>query len=283
MTTEVLIERALSWLVAHPFRGRSLLVAAAALGLPELRAWRLAISQETSLIVDMRDPAALALLWGQGLPHERGLLTIFEAFLTPNGCFWDVGANLGYYAGLFSERRFAQGQVYAFEPNPALSSRLRRSLQHRTNVTVFDLALGAKPGEHTLRIPRRGSNLATLRDLGSGREVRIPVDTIDRLLEQGVRPPDLIKIDVEGWEAEVLAGFRSLQTIRPVVHFELIERFGSDFREIRGLLPGWILYRVENDGKLRRNNIGMPRTTNDLVAVHPESRHAEPAARMEQG
>jgi FkbM family methyltransferase len=207
------------------------------------------------------------------VPHEAGLRRVLERFLVPGGCFWDVGANYGYYTGIFSEPRYSQSRVVAFEPNPRLVARLTHDMATRNNVTIFAAAVGTDDGEAELHIPQAGTACGSLRPIG-GENVKVLVRSVDSLLAEGQPLPNVMKIDVEGWEAAVLDGFRRKGEVKPVIHFEHIEwaalEAGSSFERIWQILTGWRIYRVEEDGGLRATGLEHPRTTNDLIAVHPD-------------
>ena len=70
---------------------------------------------------------------------------MFEA-IKPCDVIWDVGANVGYYTRKFSDSVSSAGQVFAFEPFPATTARLRAELTRVETITVLPVALGAETG-----------------------------------------------------------------------------------------------------------------------------------------
>src|SRR5271170_76861 len=60
----------------------------------------------------------------------------------------DIGANLGVYTIALGLRAGSRGHIWVFEPDPAVASRLRRSIDvnRLTNVTLLEVALGSAPG-----------------------------------------------------------------------------------------------------------------------------------------
>jgi hypothetical protein len=77
--------------------------------------------------------------------------------------------------------------------------------------------------------------------------------TSDAMVAQGAPAPHIVKIDVEGFEAQVLAGMQSvLQTHRPIVLMEIAEATRRDFANVAGLraalYPNAILYGVTDRG-----------------------------------
>jgi FkbM family methyltransferase len=139
--------------------------------------------------------------------------------------FLDVGAYSGIYTLLAC---VANRDLHAIacEPNPVKLAQLRSNvrlngLDHR--VTIVAKALSANPGQALLTIPSDDSQ-ATLRRVGTGvGTVEVEVTTGDELLRD--RRVDLIKIDVEGFEPQVLAGLtRVLATHRPSIIAECLDR-----------------------------------------------------------
>lgn len=82
-----------------------------------------------------------ALIHSQGL-YDYDNMMFFQALLQNGGVFFDVGANIGAYTLLASES--AKAVVYAFEPHPATFAMLKVNveLNHRENITLYNLALG---------------------------------------------------------------------------------------------------------------------------------------------
>jgi FkbM family methyltransferase len=148
----------------------------------------------------------------------------------------DVGANLGLYTYFLAR---ACRHVYAFEPNPNPLRALRAVAD--ANVTVLAVALSDKSGEADLAIPRgrRGwsNNGATISHGFPGRSLtlKVPCRRIDDLGLDGI---GIIKVDVEGFEKEVLLGAReTLKRDRPVLLVENeIAHVGGKFAEVFELL-----------------------------------------------
>jgi FkbM family methyltransferase len=138
----------------------------------------------------------------------------------------DAGANKGAYTYFLA--RLAR-RVFAFEPNPKMFKILRRSMAK--NVTASPAALSDRPGSAVLRIPRtrrggysnQGGSLSSAKiseDYGS-----VTVET-KRLDDVDLGDVGFIKIDVEGFEQEVIDGAAAtIRRCRPTMLIELEERY----------------------------------------------------------
>jgi FkbM family methyltransferase len=151
----------------------------------------------------------------------------------PGDTVFDIGANIGLVTMLLSRLVGGAGKVFAFEPNPpsfeALSAALVRN--RATNVELQRCALGAQSEERDLSIPTENAGAASLSlafSTTSGSKTRVAVRTLDEFVaERGIKRIQFVKIDVEGFESEVLRGSkRALESIRPeIILFEMNERF----------------------------------------------------------
>lgn len=136
---------------------------------------------------------------------------ILEKYAGKNSNFIDVGANLGYFSCLFGVLA-GNGQVVSIEPEPNNLSLLRSnlSINNLSNVSVFPVAVGDKPGVATLNIyGKRNLGRHSLLEVKSEQSIDVVVSTIDDLIEEyfpDIPSFSLIKIDVEGYETFVIRG-----------------------------------------------------------------------------
>ena len=173
----------------------------------------------------------LSTAWGGKLlanpTHSRGLaihntgiydLAASEAIarlVDPGDTVVDGGANIGYMTLLAGQVAGIGGSVLAFEPHPALFSMLRDNTENGYQVAGcarFELhqeALGPALGKAWLNIPygfECNDGLATLLPANQPVQNRceVTVTTLDETL--GERQASLLKLDIEGFEAEALKG-----------------------------------------------------------------------------
>ena len=171
-------------------------------------------------------------LLGQG--YEAKYDNRFSATLKQGDCVWDVGANVGYYTRSFSDRVGDAGVVFAFEPSPANYVRLNSACATLKNVQQLQSGLGRENGR--LSFQQGADDLgATSRVVESTAANTVVVDIRSgaSLIADGVAlPPNAIKIDVEGFELEVLQGLGShltlpaLHSIGIEVHFSILKSRG---------------------------------------------------------
>lgn len=138
--------------------------------------------------------------------YEPGLANFIKAALRPPDVFWDVGAHFGYYT-LLASRAASSGHCYAFEPSPGNLWYLRHHLQWNgiANAVVQPIAVAGEDGERQFGSTGTGSGRL------EGGNQTVHTRSIDSLVQSGAcKAPTFLKIDVEGAEAEVLAGARGL-------------------------------------------------------------------------
>lgn len=144
--------------------------------------------------------------------YEPEVFAALAASFAPGLILWDIGANFGLHAMSAAVREPAL-QIHAFEPNPAMFARLEANARRNgTAIRCRPLALGDHDGTATLHINDRGNpgmtTMTPWAEAGYDAQVEVRLARADTLIATGEIPaPNLIKLDVEGAEAAVLAGF----------------------------------------------------------------------------
>lgn len=140
--------------------------------------------------------------------YENTRFSLLAALIDRGDRVWDVGAHRGYATLIAASRAGPEGRVLAFEPASMNRWYLERHLRWNRvkRVQTFPFALGAADGEST--IGGEGSSVSFR--LGDGSE-SVQVRSARSLVENdGLEPPTLMKIDVEGAEGQVLEGAAGL-------------------------------------------------------------------------
>ena len=163
---------------------------------------------------------------------DRKISAIIDRFVRSGDTALDIGANIGLVTLRLSKRVGPAGAVHAFEPNPAIADRLRASLDRNDifNVQLHQVALGVAEDTLTLSIPEGNAGAASFLH-HRGTSIDVPVKRLD---DFGLRP-SFIKIDVEGFEDQVLKGFsETLRTHPPrVILFEQNDAKGRSIELLR--------------------------------------------------
>lgn len=141
-----------------------------------------------------------------------GKAACLPQLVRPGAVVWDIGAHCGYTALLESAATGDAGRVFAFEPNPRNRRLLELHLRwnRAANATVLPYAMSGADGEMSFGWDesQRASSIAS--HLG-GSGWKVPVRHVDGLISSGtLPPPDFLKIDVEGAEADLLRGAAQL-------------------------------------------------------------------------
>jgi FkbM family methyltransferase len=155
--------------------------------------------------------------------EETGFI---RAYLRPGDTFIDCGANFGWFSLIGSSIVGPRGRVIAIEPDPSNLALLRANLwsAHADNTEIIAAAAGAGRGIMTLRFDpvNRGNHQVHPIEDRAGR--MIPVVALDELLA-GERV-DLVKIDVQGFDHEVVAGLHATLAANP--HARVLVEFWVD-------------------------------------------------------
>jgi FkbM family methyltransferase len=221
-------------------------------------------------------------LWVYG-SFEDYVARLFSYLVKPGDRCIDVGANIALHTVRLAKLAGPQGEVIAVEPDPEIARRAGQNiaLNGLANVRVIQAAASAAAGETVALYraadlnPNRG--MASLHPHGhlTGPVTEVQTITLD---EACPGPVALIKIDVEGHEAAVVAGAAQIiERYSPAIVFEYDPMLADPAHCPYGRLAGagYLMYRISN----RRNPItgrcrlelrplhAQPKTGGDLLAV----------------
>lgn len=173
-----------------------------------------------------------------GYFEDDELGTLFE-YLDPltdifaEGTAIDIGANIGNHSLYFSSRF---KNVQAFEPNPRTFSLLKFNTEFLDNVECYPIGLGDIEGTFSLRQDSMNPALASIKYNPSPhcKSIQIPVKTLDELNIGKKEGICLMKMDVEGFEENVIkGGEQTLKNNQPIV---VLEQHKSEFTD-EGVTP----------------------------------------------
>jgi len=172
--------------------------------------------------------------------HEFTDMAFLLHFLQPEDLFFDIGANVGSYTLLASGQTGANS--ITLEPVKSTFEILSKNIELnnlQNKVQLINAGAGAQAGEIRFSADEdTGNHVLAENETGKTNTITVPVITVDSL---SIDHPALIKIDVEGFETEVLKGMAVTLTL-PVLKAIIIElngcgeRYGFNEMEIHKLL-----------------------------------------------
>lgn len=163
--------------------------------------------------------------------HSRKEKSFYSKLINKSDLCFDIGANNGKKSRLM----LATGaKVIAFEPQSQCLNHLNDLKKNHSNFDFHPIAVGAKNETKELHLSKKYSEIATLSeefiqnyttdDVFWSNSETVEVKSLDALIEMYGRP-DYCKIDVEGYELEILS---NLNHTIPLIEFEFTEKFLSD-------------------------------------------------------
>lgn len=198
----------------------------------------------------------------------------------------DVGANFGEWSLQMARAVGKSGKVYAFEPSPNVANALRKTLEvnGQSHAMVIEAAVGNHVGDtpFTLNTTHSGKSAITVFDTADTlQEIIVPMLSLDDFVhQQNVTSLALLKIDVEGHEADVLEGALAvLQEFKPAIVLETNIEPDQDREKLRDILEnqaynlaGVILHRgiIETswDDYVNKSNIFSSGFVNILLTAN---------------
>jgi FkbM family methyltransferase len=168
--------------------------------------------------------------------YEDSFRSAMLACIRPGDCVWDVGANIGLYSELFAVAAGNSGKVISFEPSHACVAILKERLRGRASGASWEIvpaALSDKDGEARFSVVD-GDTAPSNHLARSDEASTVPVQVVrgDALVAAGYEVPAVVKIDVEGFEGEVLDGMGtvledpSLRAVCVEIHFQMLTERG---------------------------------------------------------
>lgn len=162
--------------------------------------------------------------------YEEGTLQFIKKNLIPNGVFVDVGANIGLMS-IFTAKYFPNAKIISFEAHPGtfkiFSDNI--SLNAVGNISAIQKAVGSEKGETTIYenwdVNRGGASLVVKSESSKG--IQVKLICLDDELDLN---PSIVKIDVEGFELEVLKGAQNtIKKYQPIIIVEVSESIIDEY------------------------------------------------------
>ena len=212
---------------------------------------------------DGRDNIASAIFWNGIDAFEAETLSTVAALARGIDSFIDIGANTGIYSVLVATLN-ARSRVYAFEPVVDIFHALHKNVQGNqlSNVLIFCEAVGDHVGAMGIEVPKTNLSFPTesslRKDFRSNTYTQLtPCTTLERFVrDYDLDRIDLIKVDVEGFEYEVLKdAHHVLSHIRPMVICEVLHDVLD--RRLEALLreEGYVFFHILGSGLHRRESL----------------------------
>jgi len=189
----------------------------------------------------------------------------------------DIGANLGYYALMEAHIVGNKGKVYAFEPHPKNFEIFMKNVErngYQNIIEGYQVAVGEKKGIAKLAISENRSNRHRIvhseyemknveREWQHNEYIEVDMITLDDFFKDKERKPNLIRMDVEGYENMIIDG--AIKTLKesgpPLILFIEIHPFLTNTKELQeklvflGFEPIWYVSYFDCIYKLSKEDL----------------------------
>ncbi|MDF1812898.1 MAG: FkbM family methyltransferase [Verrucomicrobiales bacterium] len=153
---------------------------------------------------------------------DRKITWVCDRIVRKGDTVLDIGANIGIFTIGLSRLVGQEGKVYSFEPNRELVEILKETIKKNnlTNVSLQPFALGRAREDRELFVPKGNAGAASLispPESAIHESMKVSVNSLsDFVADEGIRSIRFMKIDVEGFELDVLeGGLRVLDDVNP--------------------------------------------------------------------
>ncbi len=214
-------------------------------------------------------------MWLYSDHDERYETNCLKSLIKPNDICWDIGANIVFYTCFFAQNISTNGHVYTFEPAKETYKYLCRQINNNNfdeKVTPYQLGIGAQQEDVNLYYDNANSAEGTASIVESDTKKHheiIKIDSIDNLLSNKViKPANIIKIDVEGYQANVLLGGKEFFTKNsPTILIELKESDKNSMRKVEEIIRdyGFLIFEINKRSLTPCKNITKSKKRNFLL------------------
>jgi len=197
--------------------------------IPSLKEYKAHLSNDDYLYIDLSDRMCIGYFFHGGHPHEAGTEHFFYKYCKPGFSVMDIGANVGYYTRLASKLVGDGGKVLGFEPLPKAYNLLLKNTCDLDNTKIYKCGLSSSEGDTNFYIREAGdtSSLLVANSNEKVQEIIVSIKKADSFINE-MEKVDFVKIDVEGYELEVLLGMTAIiSKYRPIIIFEYLIGYGK--------------------------------------------------------
>ena len=217
--------------------------------------------------------------WYHGKNREKETFNFFEKIINKGNTVIEVGGHIGYLTLFFSKLVTESGKVHVFEPGENNIKYIQKNVAAQKNIKLSLKAVGDKNGIETFYMDNiTGQNNSMLKDFeglsinmnyamdknAKTTEVNVEVITLDDYCTSENIKPDFIKIDVEGFEYNVLLGMKNVIHSHPHIMIE-VQKYHE---EIYNFFEqnGYLMY-TENQEKIDKNFL-LKSGTQNFFCIH---------------
>jgi FkbM family methyltransferase len=173
---------------------------------------------------------------GMNKHYEQRFSDALLAAIRAGDCVWDIGANVGLYTKEFLRLVGPTGKVTAVEPSAASAQKCRDIPHEPGQLEVVQAALGSSAGKVKFAVNTVDPTSVTNAISDEG-DVEIELLRADDLLARTGTAPNIIKVDVEGFECDVLDGMSETFLRAPALRALFIEVHSTQMAQ-RGIRDG---------------------------------------------
>ena len=247
------------------------------------------LDKDKSIFIDGNQTCFVTrLLFWHGIKgYEHNVVKIFVKMISEMNCFFDVGANVGYYSFL-AYKYNPNVNIYSFEPSPGTYNYLVRNIKLNDAyqyVIPLRLALSNFEGEsvffqhynskvHEINQQLGGSSSLSVDDSEKQNYVKIKVNvtTMDKFVfENNIKKVDFIKLDTEATEHLILeGGINVLKKFKPIIICEVLKNKIETNLEVFFDSIGYEYYRVNEKGLQHMKKLHFETYKEDIFFIHPD-------------
>jgi len=190
--------------------------------------------------------------WYHGREREKNTMLLFKKLINKGDTVIEVGGHIGYISLYFSNLVGKEGVVYVFEPGINNLPYLKNNVKEKHNIVVIEKGVGNSNARMPFYIENlTGQNNSFVKDFkdfkrnkknsfvnASVEEVTVDVVRLDDFIFDKKISPNIIKIDVEGFEFEVIKGMSYiLKNYKPILMIEVENNINNriEYKSIKGI------------------------------------------------